>query len=260
MIPNINGKKVLFITGSGISAESGIKTFYSESGLYSGAKDEDGDTVIDCISASMLRSNPAKTWKTIHNLYQEFGNKKPNEAHDLINKAVEHNSATTNILTMNIDGFHTQKDHVSEIHGNINFSICPFCENKQEDHFVQMDNGKSIPECDSCGKRIHPDVVLFEQMPKINEKIMNDKYDAIIVIGVGAPQAYIYTMIWENVVDNQSELYFVNPYQTLDDVLPGFFYGKYMMIEQAHSFKMGATEFMRMVIHNSFKQLKVEGF
>jgi NAD-dependent deacetylase len=56
-------RSILFITGAGISAESGIPTYRGIGGLYNVDTTEDGIAIEEALSASMLAENPTLTWK-----------------------------------------------------------------------------------------------------------------------------------------------------------------------------------------------------
>ena len=56
-------RSILFITGAGISAESGLGTYRGQNGLYNGKPTEEGYQIEEIMSASMLAENPALTWK-----------------------------------------------------------------------------------------------------------------------------------------------------------------------------------------------------
>ena len=56
-------RSLLFITGAGVSAESGIPTYRGIGGLYNLDTTDDGVAIEEALSASMLAENPALTWK-----------------------------------------------------------------------------------------------------------------------------------------------------------------------------------------------------
>jgi len=56
-------KRVLFITGAGISADSGLPTYRGVGGLYNTETTEEGYSIEQCLSASMFRVRPDITWK-----------------------------------------------------------------------------------------------------------------------------------------------------------------------------------------------------
>ena len=56
-------RSLLFITGAGVSAESGIPTYRGIGGLYNVDTTDDGVAIEEALSTSMLAENPALTWK-----------------------------------------------------------------------------------------------------------------------------------------------------------------------------------------------------
>ncbi|HJS75294.1 MAG TPA: Sir2 family NAD-dependent protein deacetylase, partial [Vicinamibacteria bacterium] len=59
---------VLFITGAGISADSGLPTYRGIGGLYEEAETPEGIPIEEALSGGMMRRNPALTWKYIHQI------------------------------------------------------------------------------------------------------------------------------------------------------------------------------------------------
>lgn len=55
--------RVLFVTGAGMSAESGLPTYRGVSGLYNQGVTEDGVDIEEAISGAMLQRRPAVAWK-----------------------------------------------------------------------------------------------------------------------------------------------------------------------------------------------------
>ena len=77
-------KRVLFITGAGISADSGLPTYRGVGGLYNSGKTEEGFPIEQCLSASMFRVRPDITWKYMFQIGEAVMQCKPNPAHKII--------------------------------------------------------------------------------------------------------------------------------------------------------------------------------
>ena len=99
-------KRVLFITGAGISADSGLPTYRGVGGLYNGESTEDGLEIEEALSGECLAVRPDITWKYLTQIEHNCHGVKPNAAHDAI-AALERTHQVV-VLTQNIDGLHGQ--------------------------------------------------------------------------------------------------------------------------------------------------------
>jgi NAD-dependent deacetylase len=75
------GRRVLFITGAGVSAESGIPTFLGATGAFTDGQTEAGVPFEDVLSGTTLRKNPRLSWKYFFRMEQGLRGKQPNAAH-----------------------------------------------------------------------------------------------------------------------------------------------------------------------------------
>ena len=96
---------ILFVTGAGISADSGLPTYRGVGGLYDDADTEDGLPIEVCLSGSMFRRDPARTWKYIREIERACRGARPNPAHELIAE-LERERERVWVLTQNVDGLH----------------------------------------------------------------------------------------------------------------------------------------------------------
>ena len=77
-------RRVLFITGAGVSAESGVPTFRGATGAFSHGLTEEGIPFEDVLSGPTFRRNPILSWKYFFRLERSFRGKEPNAAHRAI--------------------------------------------------------------------------------------------------------------------------------------------------------------------------------
>ena len=113
--------RVLFITGAGLSADSGLPTYRGLGGLYNGLTEE-GIPIEAALSGSMLRQRPELCWRYLAQLGRACAAARPNAAHQAITDfGVCHPGSW--VLTQNIDGFHRQAGfppkRLIEIHGQL---------------------------------------------------------------------------------------------------------------------------------------------
>lgn len=157
-----DARRLLFVTGAGLSADSGLPTYRGVGGLYHDAPAPEGVPVEVALSGPMFERRPDITWKHIGDIERACRGAEPNRGHRAIAELEEH--AEVVVLTQNVDGFHRAagSTRVIEIHGAIHRLICPACEwRSQVDDFAALE---PVPRCPSCSTVIRPDVVLFEEM------------------------------------------------------------------------------------------------
>jgi len=125
-------KRVLFITGAGISADSGLPTYRGVGGLYNSGETEEGYPIEQCLSASMFRVRPDITWKYMFQIGEAVMQCKPNPAHEIIAQweaEFARRGGKVVVFTQNIDGYHrlAGSENVLEIHGSLGTLFCTKC-------------------------------------------------------------------------------------------------------------------------------------
>ncbi len=176
-------KKIVIITGAGISQESGIPTFRGVGGLWKKYRAEELATY------EAFKKNPELVWKFYDYRRQIIAKAKPNEGHKILAKA-EKRFDSFYIITQNIDGLHRKagSKNVLELHGNI-WRVR--CEREKKTFEYRQNPMTSIPpECPVCGNILRPDVVWFgESLPKdVLEKSyhLSSNADVAIVVGTSS--------------------------------------------------------------------------
>jgi NAD-dependent deacetylase len=190
------GKNVLILTGAGCSVESGIPAYWGENGSYQKLQEKYGRKIELVLSKENLASNPKEVWGYLVDIFQSSRDAKPNFAHEQIAK-LEGVSNSFVLATQNCDELHSLAGSKSiiEVHGTAHSSTCIVCGNVQYDHFSQLRHIRThVPECHKCEGIMRPDVVLFNEMPKIeNDQIRDfaETADVLLVIGTQAHFSYI---------------------------------------------------------------------
>ncbi len=77
-------RSVLFVTGAGISADSGLPTYRGIGGLYEQEETDEGIPIEAALSGAMFQRDPALTWKYIHQIESSCRDAGPNRAHEAI--------------------------------------------------------------------------------------------------------------------------------------------------------------------------------
>ena len=150
-------KKIVFVTGAGISQESGIPTFRGKDGYW---RKYDP---MKLASIDAFYDDPKLVWEWYEDRRKNILDVKPNEGHFAISQMEEFKDVV--ILTQNIDGLHQRSGstNVLELHGSIiriKCTVCDFLDNITE-------NFESLPPKCKCGSMLRPDVVWFgEPLPQ----------------------------------------------------------------------------------------------
>lgn len=148
---------IVFFGGAGVSTESGIPDFRSVDGLYNQKYKYPPERII---SHSFYIQNPEEFYR----FYKDrmlFPDAKPNAAHKALAK-LEQEGKLKAVITQNIDGLHQMagSKEVLELHGSVHRNYCTRCGRFYDLDYVR--NSEGVPTC-TCGGRIKPDVVLYEE-------------------------------------------------------------------------------------------------
>ncbi len=190
-------RRLLFITGAGISADSGLPTYRGVGGLYNAGETEDGLSIEEALSGECFSVRPDITWKYLSRIEHNCRGVQPNAAHHAIAQLERGDrSRQVVVLTQNIDGLHLQagSTNVIEIHGTLGERHCTAC-GKPAAVDVPGDRF-GVPRCAECGAVVRPNVVLFGEM--LPEKALGRLYaelavgfGMVVVIGTTAVFPYI---------------------------------------------------------------------
>lgn len=159
-----NAKRVVVLTGAGISAESGVPTFRdAQTGLWENYSAE------ELATPQAFQRNPSLVWQWYQQRRRMVSQAKPNPGHEALAKLQEMIEEVA-IVTQNVDGLHhaAGSEEVIELHGNIMASRCfdhghDFEYSVSDEEFWALDEP---PTCDVCGSLVRPTVVWFgEALP-----------------------------------------------------------------------------------------------
>jgi len=194
-------QNLLFITGAGISVDSGLPTYRGVGGLYDGVEAEDGLPIEVLLSGPMFRKRPERTWKYLREIGDACRGALPNAAHRHI-AALERSRERVFVLTQNVDGLHVLagSNNVIAIHGDANSLRCTACPwTSRVRDYAELDErftATGVPRCPECDAIIRPAVVLFEEMlpaPALQtlDTELRRGFDAVVSIGTSAQFPYI---------------------------------------------------------------------
>lgn len=181
---DLKNKNIVVLTGAGISAESGIKTFRDNDGLW------ENHRVEDVATPEAFAQNP----KLVQDFYNQrraqlrSGEIKPNAAHITLAKFEAQHDADFCLVTQNVDNLHqlAGSNNIYAMHGELNKARCIHCE-------AIMDAPDSLgaqSQCKQCGSigSLRPHVVWFGEMPlhmqAIEERLA--RCDVFVSIGTSS--------------------------------------------------------------------------
>lgn len=144
-------ERIVFFTGAGMSAESGVPTYRGKGGVWRQYNYEE----YACQDA--FDANPEHVWE-FHNYRRELiGRCAPNAGHVAIAKLQAQRSGAC-VVTQNIDGLHQQagSERVHELHGSIWKVRCDECGYRAESREIPLRELRC-----PCGRYLRPDIVWF---------------------------------------------------------------------------------------------------
>ena len=170
-------KKIIFVTGAGISQESGIPTFRGKDGLW---RNYDA---MKLATIDAFYENPKLVWEWYNERRKNIFAARPNQGHKAIAELEKY--AKVMVLTQNIDGLHQKagSTEVLELHGSIIKIKCSVCDFRDE----ILTEFSEIPPLCNCGNMLRPDVVWFgEPLPQnVWQKaiVSASECDLMVIVG-----------------------------------------------------------------------------
>ena len=159
-----NSNNIVFFGGAGVSTESNIPDFRSESGLYN-AQQKYGRSPEEMLSHTFF----VRHMETFYDYYKNnliYTEAEPNRAHKAL-AALEAGGKLKAVITQNIDGLHQKvgSKNVFELHGSVLRNYCTKCGQFHDLDYIMDESHceKGIPKCSKCGGVVKPDVVLYEE-------------------------------------------------------------------------------------------------
>lgn len=168
-------KKLVVLTGAGISAESGIKTFRDADGLW------EGHDVMEVASPEGWRKNKELVLDFYNQRRRQLHQVKPNLGHFTLAKLEA--DFDVHIITQNVDNLHEQagSSNVLHLHGEL-FKVRS---TKNESYVLDWKTDLNLGDVDTNGNQLRPHIVWFgEAVPALDEAIeITQTADFLAVIG-----------------------------------------------------------------------------
>ncbi|WP_437369097.1 SIR2 family NAD-dependent protein deacylase [Maribacter litoralis] len=194
-------KNIVVLTGAGISAESGLKTFRDSNGLW------EGHDVMEVATPEGFQKNPELVLKFYNQRRRQLLTVEPNAAHKALAELETH--FNVDIVTQNVDDLHERggSSNVLHLHGELLKARSVNTENEI------FDCRKDILLGDTCanGYQLRPHIVWFgEAVPLLENAIkITEKADCLIIIGTSMQVYPAASLI--DFVSADTPIYFVDP-------------------------------------------------
>jgi NAD-dependent deacetylase len=175
-------RNIVVLTGAGISAESGLRTFRANDGLW------EEHRVEDVATPQGFRRDP----ELVQRFYDERrGNvltAEPNAAHRALARLDAAWPGELLIVTQNIDDLHERAGakRVLHMHGEVLSAWCSACDMRHRWQVTLLDG----PPCPACGEAaLRPDIVWFGEMPYEMDRIFAALSRADLFVSIGTSGA-----------------------------------------------------------------------
>lgn len=188
---------IVFLTGAGVSTESGIPDFKTIDSIWNHPVDRR-----TLFSKDYFWNNQEMFWKVFK---QEFGSKmnvEPTSFHKYV-ASLENDQRKVSVITQNIDNLHREagSTNVFHAHGTIATSSCTNHKCLTQYSTWELSQTPGVPHCTVCGSLLKPDVTLFGEQIAIDfERIMRELWTCNVLIVAGTsldvtPINYIPTVL-----------------------------------------------------------------
>lgn len=174
-------QRVVVLTGAGISAESGVRTFRDGDGLWEEHRLEDVAT------PQAWKNNPVLVWRFYQARRRQLLEVAPNAAHKALATFAAKREHFT-LITQNVDDLHERAGNTNTIHmhGRLKTLRCEQS-GRSEVRMAESDLADDFLVCQCCAtpQRLRPDIVWFGEMPMQMEYIYAavEQSDLFIVVG-----------------------------------------------------------------------------
>jgi NAD-dependent deacetylase len=176
------GDYIVLLTGAGVSAESGIKTFRDHDGLW------ENHRVEEVATPEAFKKDPVLVWRFYKARYYQSLEVSPNPGHYALVDLEKAFWDRYLLVTQNVDGLHTRagSKRVIEMHGSLHTCFCVKC--KVKFFMSEVDLSPDIPDCPQCQDpkaKLRPDIVWFGEMPYHLDEISTALCLATVFISIG---------------------------------------------------------------------------
>ncbi|PRX54439.1 SIR2 family NAD-dependent protein deacylase [Flagellimonas meridianipacifica] len=194
-------QKIVVLTGAGMSAESGLKTFRDANGLW------EGHDVMEVASPQGFARNPELVLEFYNQRRRQLLQVNPNEGHKaLVELEAKYD---VSIVTQNVDNLHEQagSKHVVHLHGEL-FKVRSMA---NENHIMEWKKDLVLGDLDEDGHQLRPHIVWFGEMVPMLETAAYITQQANILIIIGTSMQVYPAASLIHYASSGTPIYFVDP-------------------------------------------------
>ena len=174
-------KKLVVLSGAGISAESGVKTFRDSDGLW------EGHNVLEVATPEGFRKNPKLVLDFYNERRRQLSKVNPNAGH-LILAALE-THFDIEIITQNVDNLHEKAGSTKILH--LHGELLKARSTGNENHILDWNSDLNLGDLDDKGYQLRPHIVWFgEDVPALEEAVSIVQNAAVLIIIGTSLQVY----------------------------------------------------------------------
>ncbi len=168
-------KKLVVLSGAGISAESGIKTFRDSDGLW------EGHNVQDVATPEGWLKNPELVLDFYNQRRKQLHEVQPNTGHLILSEL--ENDFDVQIITQNVDNLHEKAGSTNVLH--LHGELLKVRSTKNDKYVIDWQVDLNWGDCDDNKNQLRPHIVWFgEEVPALEEAVQKvQKADILIIIG-----------------------------------------------------------------------------
>ncbi|WKD86752.1 NAD-dependent protein deacylase [Polaribacter huanghezhanensis] len=200
-------KNVVVLTGAGISAESGLKTFRDADGLW------EGHDIIEVASPQGFYSNPALVLDFYNQRRKQLLSVQPNKAH-LNLKKLEQNFNVT-IITQNVDDLHERAKSTNIIH--LHGELLKVRSTKNPNLIYNWNNDLVLGDLCEEKSQLRPHIVWFREEVPFLEKAAEITLQADILVIIGTSMQVYPAASLINYTKPNIPIYFIDPKPSISE-------------------------------------------
>lgn len=194
-------QKIVVLTGAGMSAESGLKTFRDENGLW------EGHDVMQVASPEGFAKNPDLVLEFYNQRRRQLLDVAPNQGHLALARLEQ--TFDVSIVTQNIDNLHEQagSSHVVHLHGE----LFKARSTRNENYILDWTGDLVLGDSDENGHQLRPHIVWFGEMVPMLENAAQITQQAEILIIVGTSMQVYPAASLIHYAPSNTPIYFIDP-------------------------------------------------
>ena len=203
----MNKKRITVLTGAGMSAESGLKTFRDANGLW------EGYDVMQVASPEGFAKNPELVLEFYNQRRRQLLMVAPNAGHKALVELEK--QFNVNIITQNVDNLHEKagSSNVLHLHGEL-LKVRSIA---NPNHVLDWSEDLNMGDTDDLGNQLRPHIVWFDEMVPLLEPAIKiiSKTDVVVIIGTSMQVYPAASLI--NYAPRNTPIYFIDPKPNVGD-------------------------------------------